>query len=91
MQQSVKCIHCECDIHPLRLKALPNTKTCVKCSTSARKAGFPVISGKTTYNELQIVDQETAEELYAKQNRTGGISEGVRSKDFVKPKLSNFE
>ncbi|HEX8546215.1 MAG TPA: TraR/DksA C4-type zinc finger protein [Cytophagaceae bacterium] len=85
------CNNCKEEIPELRLKALPHTKTCVQCSASARVAGFPVISGKTTYSELQIVAQDLAEELYHKQNRTGGVAEGVRFKSQPIPKLSNLE
>ncbi len=85
------CVKCEKEISALRLKAIPSTKTCVDCSEAARVAGFPIVSGKTTYSELQIVDQEKAEELYQKQNRKGSIAEGVKFKNFPPPKLSNFE
>lgn len=87
----MQCIRCQKVVPELRLKALPNTKTCLECSETARVAGFPVVSGKTTYSELQIVSSEKAEELYHKQNRTGGISEGVKFKDNSTPKLSNLE
>ena len=87
----MNCKVCKKEISELRLKALPNTKTCVECSTSARVAGFPIVSGKTTYSELQIVAQDVAEELYTKQNRTGGVAEGVRFKSLPTPKLSNLE
>jgi hypothetical protein len=54
-------------------------------------AGFPIVSGKTTYSELQIVSQEKAEELYEKQDRKGSVSEGVKFKNLPPPKLSNME
>ncbi|HXA02479.1 MAG TPA: TraR/DksA C4-type zinc finger protein [Cytophagaceae bacterium] len=82
---------CEKEIPELRLQALPGTKTCIECSQAARVAGFPLISGKTTYSELQIVKQETAEELYGKQERKGSIAEGVKFKNLPPPKLSNLE
>ncbi|MBO9703838.1 MAG: TraR/DksA C4-type zinc finger protein [Sporocytophaga sp.] len=87
----MQCIKCQKTIPDLRLKALPNAKTCLDCSETARVAGFPIVSGKTTYSELQIVSTEKAEELYQKQNRTGGVSEGVTFKDNSIPKLSNLE
>jgi len=85
------CIKCQKAIPELRLKALPNTKTCLECSDTTRVAGFPIVSGKTTYSELQIVSSEKAEELYHQQNRTGGVSEGVKFKNYSIPKLSNLE
>ncbi|MBX9852021.1 MAG: TraR/DksA C4-type zinc finger protein [Cytophagaceae bacterium] len=87
----MKCIKCGSEIPELRLKALPHAKTCVHCSETSRVAGFPIVSGKTTYSELQLVKQETAEELYEKQNRKGGIAEGVKFKSQKPPKLSNLE
>jgi len=87
----MNCLICDKDIPELRLQALPGTKTCIECSQAARVAGFPLISGKTTYSELQIVNQETAEELYGKQERKGSIAEGVKFKNFPPPKLSNLE
>jgi hypothetical protein len=75
----MRCIHCNEEIPEARVKALPATKTCVKCSSTGRVAGFPLITGKTTYSELQIVDQTTADELYAKQERKGPrTSDGVK-------------
>ena len=88
---SKNCIHCSIEIPAPRKLALPNTKTCVACSKAGRMAGFPVISGKTTYSELQILPQELATDLYAKQERIGGIGEGVKFKDLPKPKTTNFE
>jgi hypothetical protein len=38
-----------------------------------------VISGKTEYSEIQIVDQETADRLYQMQSRKGfGVANGVK-------------
>ncbi|HYG38752.1 MAG TPA: TraR/DksA C4-type zinc finger protein [Cytophagales bacterium] len=87
----MKCIKCGNDIPELRLKALPHAKTCVQCSDTSRVAGFPLITGKTTYSELQIIPQEKAEELYEKQNRKGSVAEGVKFKNLPPPKLSNME
>ena len=87
----MNCISCGKEIPDLRLKAAPGVKTCINCSDTSRVAGFPIVSGKTTYSELQIVTQETAEELYEKQNRKGSIAEGVKFKTLPPPKLSNLE
>lgn len=85
------CKSCGNSIPEQRLKALPNTRTCIQCSGIERVAGFPIITTKTTYSEIQIVSQETAQELYSKQDRTGGIATGVQFKQQSPPKLSNFE
>jgi RNA polymerase-binding transcription factor DksA len=65
------CIKCGNEIPSGRLKALPNTVTCVNCSTAAPKRGFRIIEGKTSYSALDIVDQEKYNELTAKQARKG--------------------
>lgn len=57
------CIICGEEIPLGRLKALPNTNTCVSCSDVSRKKGFKVITGKTTYSELDIVDEDTYKKL----------------------------
>jgi hypothetical protein len=79
LENMKSCIKCGAEIPEARLKALPNAKTCIDCSDTGRVAGFPIISGKTTYSELVITDQKTAEELFQKQERKGsGISEGIK-------------
>lgn len=77
----MNCIKCNDAINPLRLVALPHTRTCVKCSTVEKVGGHTVISGKNCYSELQIVDMATAMDLKRKQTRHGyGVSTGVRFK-----------
>ena len=46
-----------------RVKALPNVETCVEHSEAKKKLGFSVITSKTTYSELDIVDEKTYNEL----------------------------
>ena len=87
----MKCVVCEVEIPELRVKALPKVKTCINCSSTERVAGFPLITSKTSYSELQIVGQEIAQELYAKQDRKGSIATGVQFRQLPPPKLSNFE
>lgn len=73
------CCRCGGEIPPLRLKAIPSTKTCVNCSSVQRVGGHTVISGKNTYSELQILPMEDAVALSKLQNRRGyGVSQGVR-------------
>jgi len=86
------CKACREPIPAARLKALPAAVTCIRCSSTERVAGFAVITGKTSYSEIQIVSQEHAQELYAKQDRKGGsIAQGVQFKPMPPPKLSNFD
>jgi len=65
------CKSCGEPIPKGRLKAIPTATTCVNCSSSEKKAGFRIISGKTEYSELQIVSQETYRDLTRKQARKG--------------------
>ena len=75
------CIKCQSEIPAARLKALPYAKTCVQCSDTSRVACHTVISGKNTYSEIQIVDQETAANLARMQSRKGfGVATGVKFK-----------
>lgn len=77
----MNCINCGEKIPEGRLKALPKTKVCVKCSTSEKVAGFRLIEGKTEYSALQIVPQETAKRLYKLQERKGqSPGRGVKMK-----------
>jgi hypothetical protein len=54
------CKSCGEEIHPGRLKALPTATTCVKCSTTGRKAGVTVTLGEGdhTYNEIIIMEHD---------------------------------
>jgi hypothetical protein len=68
----MNCIKCSEEIHPLRIKALPETKTCVSCSTTSRWYVRNVISGKTTYCETEVIkDPESARTIAAMDRRTG--------------------
>ena len=53
------CRVCGEEIPEGRIKALPNAETCVEHSSAEKKKGFVVISSKTTYSELEIVDDST--------------------------------
>jgi hypothetical protein len=75
----MNCKICQSPIHPLRLKVLPSTKTCMDCSNVERVGCHTVISGKNTYSEIQIVDQELAKRLYHMQSRKSfGVATGVK-------------
>jgi len=45
VEMTKNCVKCGEEIHPLRIKVLPNTTTCVNCSTAAAKQGVPVMKG----------------------------------------------
>ncbi len=48
------------EINPLRIKALPNTKTCVNCSTIGAKRGVSMMFGEKdyTWNDMIIIEPE---------------------------------
>lgn len=56
----MNCIHCNQPIAEGRLKALPNTKTCVECSTAGMKRGVIVTLGEGdhTCNELVVMEEK---------------------------------
>lgn len=61
---NVKCIKCKEDINPLRVKALPNTKVCVSCSTTGAYKAITTTEGKGdhTYNSIKILTSEQHED-----------------------------
>ena len=60
----MNCIKCNETINPLRVKALPGTKTCVNCSSTSRWYVRNVISGKTCYAETEVIkDPEVAKDI----------------------------
>ena len=63
--ETMNCIKCKNEIPPKRVEILPNTKTCVNCSTESAKRGVPVMKGKGdhTWVELDIMTQEQYDEL----------------------------
>ncbi len=73
------CTECNEPIPEGRLKALPKTTTCTKCSNIDAYRGHNMITGKTTYSEVQIISTETAMRLKQLENRVGyGVSNGVK-------------
>ena len=68
----MNCIKCNERINPLRLKALPDTKTCVNCSTTKAWYVRNIIAGKTEYAETEIIkDRDAAESIRKMDVRTG--------------------
>lgn len=73
------CCKCNNPIPEGRVKALPNTKTCVSCSSVEAVACHVVVSGKTEYSQIEIVDQQTAKRMKELGNRKGfGVANGVK-------------
>jgi hypothetical protein len=75
-----------------RMKATKGkATTCVGCSTTGKVSGHAMITGKTEYSDLQIVDAETAKRLARLGQRRGyGVSSGVAF-DSDKNGTSNYK
>ena len=66
------CCKCGNEINPLRVKALPDTKVCVSCSTTKAWYVRNVISGKTEYAETEIIkDVDAADTIRKMDQRLG--------------------
>lgn len=67
----MKCIHCQIEINPLRLKALPGIRTCVECSTTGAKKGIIVTLGEKdhTCNEVMFLEDDQYERYLKSQKK----------------------
>ncbi len=65
MEMARLCKICGDPIHPQRLKIIPNTVTCVSCSTVKPKKSLTVQLGEGdhTYTELIILDSDEYQQL----------------------------
>jgi hypothetical protein len=62
------CIKCKQEINPLRLKALPNTLTCVNCSTTGARVAVPMTFGEKDHTWNEVVFMEPTDfELFQKK------------------------
>ena len=61
---NIKCIKCGNEINPLRVKALPNTRVCINCSTTGAYKAITTTGGKGdhTYNSIKILTSEQHED-----------------------------
>lgn len=73
--------NCSCgnEIPLQRLEALPHTRTCVRCSTEAPKAGRIVThgQGEEIYTEVEIITREQLSEIN-KLEKTRGMTRGKK-------------
>jgi hypothetical protein len=93
-KKDMHCSKCQVKIPKARLRAVPNTKTCVECSDVERNYVRTIISGKTTYSEWEVIKNKDTKE-YLKQldskGRTGFGSMLYRaSKSIPEPKASEL-
>jgi len=74
----MNCIHCKKEIQEQRIIALPNTKTCIECSTT-EQVGCVDITYHKTGNTIQVMDKESAAKINKLAQRAGyGIMRGLR-------------
>ena len=90
----MQCSKCQAKIPAARLKALPNTKTCVECSSVERNYVRTIISGKTTYSEWEVIKNKDTKEYLQKLDSKGRQGFGSMlyraSKSIPEPKASEL-
>ena len=86
----MKCQKCDNIISAGRLKALPNTRECVACSSTEQNMVRAVITGKTTYSEVEVIKNKKTKEylnkLIGKGRRGFGsmLHRGTRNEPSIK-------
>ena len=89
------CCKCCKPIPEARLKALPDTKTCVECSSVERDYVRTIISGKTTYSEVEVIKNKDTKEYLQKLDSKGRQGFGSMlyraSKSIPEPKASSVK
>jgi hypothetical protein len=74
----MNCVKCKEKIDDRRLKALPQTKVCVNCSTTEAVSCVDITYHKTG-NTIQIMDKESADKINKMAKRSGfGIMAGMK-------------
>lgn len=66
----MNCIQCNIEIPEKRIKALPNTKVCVECSSEKAVGAVDIVYHKTG-NTIQIMDKDSADAINKAARRTG--------------------
>jgi len=93
-KRDMQCSKCQAKIPAARLKALPNTKTCVECSNVERNYVRTIISGKTTYSEWEVIKNKETKQYLEKLDSKGRQGFGSMlyraSKSIPEPKASNI-
>lgn len=80
------CTVCGDEINPLRVKALPDTKTCVNHSTVGAKRGriLTLGEGDHTYNEIEILEEDVYRRVVALEFGVDRLAEEM-------PEIQNYE
>ena len=89
------CSKCQAKIPAARLRALPNTKTCVECSDVERNYVRTIISGKTTYSEWEVIKNKETKKYLEKLDSKGRQGFGSMlyraSKSIPEPSASSVK
>ena len=86
------CKVCGEEINPLRVKALPSAVTCVEHSNTAPKRGriLTLGSGDHTYNEIEILDEETYRQVVAiEYGERSPLDDLIEAQDYEKETASD--
>jgi hypothetical protein len=80
------CSVCGDEINPLRVKALPETKTCINHSTVGAKRGriLTLGEGDHSYNEIEILDEEVYRRVVALEFGVDRLAEEM-------PEIQNYD
>ena len=98
MSEDRICIKCNEIINPLRIKALPQTLTCVNCSTIGAKKGVSMMFGEKdhTWTDMVIVDSDKFETMeiqkaYLEDPEEEEIQDGEEHNDDEEDDLSDWD
>ena len=86
------CKVCGEEIHPLRLKILPNTVTCVEHSTTGQKRArtLSLGQGDHNYNEIEILEEETYRQVVAVEyGERSPLDELIEAQDYETEMVSD--
>ena len=93
-KRDMHCSKCQKKIPAARMRALPNTKRCVECSNVERNYVRTIISGKTTYSEVEVIKNKDTKEYLQRLDSKGRQGFGSMlyraSKNDPSPKASSL-
>ena len=83
MMENRICVYCKQEINPLRLKALPNVKTCVDCSTTGANRGVPMMFGEKdhTWTDMVIMEPEDLNRYETAKNQKSRFDDEEEEND----------
>lgn len=81
---NILCSKCKEEIHPRRIKALPNTKVCVECSTEGTYKAITTVNGEGdhTWNDIHLMTDEEHKILEQNNSKSKSIKFDKWGDDF---------